>query len=70
MKEKWHKVTGIEPHAGEPVDLVKAVYLIGTRHEIFSTYKFPTGSIVIDPHRIVAEQPGVLVHSIGKKVHE
>lgn len=31
----------------------RAVYVIATRHKMFQFYKFPKGSVVIDPHRYI-----------------
>ncbi len=33
-----------------------AVYLIGCKHQQFTLYRFPEGSVVIDPHRYIADQ--------------
>lgn len=43
-----------------------AVYFIGTRHEVFSKLEYPRGSIVIDPHRYVPDQDGVVVIRLGE----
>jgi UDPglucose 6-dehydrogenase len=56
------KERGIEPKIYDPKvhgsmpELVAAVYFIGTRHDVFSVLRFPSGSVVIDPHRYVANQ--------------
>jgi len=45
---------------------IRAVYLIGCRHPEYERWQFPSGSVVIDPHRYIAKQdPSVLVRSIG-----
>lgn len=40
-------------------------YFIGTKHEAFTRYEFPQGSIVIDPFRYLKPQAGVKLISIG-----
>lgn len=42
------------------------VYLIGCKHNRFSEYVFPKGSIVIDPHRYIPDQEGVKVIRLGE----
>lgn len=41
-------------------------FLIGCKHEQFKNYKFPKGSHVIDPHRYIPDQDGVVIHRIGE----
>lgn len=43
----------------------KALYFIGTNHEIFKEYKFTDGSVVIDPWRFLDKQDKVKLISIG-----
>lgn len=50
---------------GEPPLDEKAVFFIGTNHDKFLDYKFPEGSVVIDPWRMMSEQDGVELISIG-----
>jgi hypothetical protein len=52
---------------GEVCDLTKPrVYFIGTRHEVFKTYEFPKGSVVIDPNRYIeGQKEGVKVYHVG-----
>lgn len=42
------------------------VFLVGTKHSCFTSYKFPEGSVVIDPWRFIPDQPGVRVVRIGE----
>jgi len=52
---------------GSLIDLkTPAVFLLGCRYLEYASCKFPKGSIVIDPFRIVPDQEGVEVISIGK----
>jgi len=41
-------------------------YLIGCKHRVFAEYRFPPGSVVIDPHRYILDQDGVEVIRIGE----
>ena len=41
------------------------VFLIGTNHDEFKTIKFPTGSVVIDPWRMVSDQDNVEIIRVG-----
>jgi len=43
-----------------------SVFVISCRHERYRHYKFPKGSIVIDPHRIIPDQAGVKVYRLGE----
>lgn len=47
--------------SGEP-----KLFFIGTRHAVFRDYKFPVGSTVLDPWRMIPAQPGVRVIGIGQ----
>lgn len=51
-----------EPHLSEP-----HVYVVATRHPEFATYAYPPGSVVLDPHGYIPDQPGVTVVRIGRK---
>ncbi|MGW0905020.1 hypothetical protein [Streptomyces sp. NPDC002853] len=43
------------------------VFVIATRHDVFLQYHFPAGSIVIDPHGYMPDQPGVTTIRVGRK---
>lgn len=43
-----------------------ACYFIGTHHKEFLKYKFPKGSVVIDPWRYMPDQEGVRVIRVGQ----
>ncbi len=47
-------------------DIGAACYFIGCKHKVFAEYRFPAGSVVIDPHRYILEQDGVTVIRIGE----
>jgi UDPglucose 6-dehydrogenase len=58
---------GIYHHWVEDCDLVTPrCYFIGTQHERYKSYKFPAGSVVIDPFRYLPEQDDVTLIHIGK----
>jgi UDPglucose 6-dehydrogenase len=42
-----------------------AIFFIGTNHDKFLDYKFPEGSVVIDPWRMMKEQDGVEYIYVG-----
>jgi UDPglucose 6-dehydrogenase len=44
-----------------------AVYAVTTRHDCFREYGIPPGSIVIDPHGYMPDQPGVTTIRVGRK---
>ena len=44
----------------------KKIYFIGTKHPDFNKLKFPTGSVVLDPHRYIEDQTNVEVIRIGE----
>jgi UDPglucose 6-dehydrogenase len=44
---------------------IKRIYFIGTKHAVFATWRFPQGSIVLDPFRYIPKQKGVNVVHIG-----
>lgn len=52
----------VNPYANGPAKC----FFIGTHHAVFRDYKFPAGSVVIDPWRMIPEQPGVFVFGVGK----
>lgn len=67
IDEVYRKVYLYDPYVtgGEPPLETPAVFFIGCKHEVFSTYQFPEGSVVIDPHRYIPDQPGVQVIRVG-----
>ncbi len=67
IEEKGHKAEMFDPYIDkEEIDLNDPkVYFIATNHDIFINYKFPKGSIVIDPWRIIEDQNGIQLISIG-----
>ncbi|HEY6116074.1 MAG TPA: hypothetical protein VI172_08970, partial [Candidatus Dormibacteraeota bacterium] len=47
--------------------LARAVYVVTTKHDCFLQYGIPAGSVVIDPHGYMPDQPGVTTIRIGRK---
>lgn len=43
------------------------VFVIATRHDVFLNYRFPAGSVVIDLHGYMPDQPGVTTIRVGRK---
>jgi hypothetical protein len=42
-----------------------SIYFIGTNHDLFLDYKFPAGSIVIDPWRYIQDQKDSTLIRVG-----
>jgi hypothetical protein len=68
MEERGHKVEMYDPYIDSVLPNFKpSVFLIGTKHPEFVNFKFPKGSVVIDPWRYIPEDiDGVKVIGIGK----
>lgn len=43
-----------------------SVFFIGTAHDEYRTRRFPEGSVVIDPWRMIPDQQGVTVRRLGE----
>jgi UDPglucose 6-dehydrogenase len=66
LEEKKIKVTMYDPYIdAEKPKLTKGLYFIGTKHPDFKSYKFPKGSVIIDPWRYIGEQKGVKLVQVG-----
>jgi UDPglucose 6-dehydrogenase len=70
LKEKIQKkysLTFYDPYVDQLIPLFKkGVYFIGTKHEVFKKFKFPKGSIVIDPFRYLHPRKSFTLIKIGK----
>src|SRR5262249_25226192 len=69
LQERGHDVEMYDPYVdpGLPVpNYPPSIFLVGTNHPDFVDFKFPKGSIVIDPWRYIPEQPGVKLVSVGR----
>jgi UDPglucose 6-dehydrogenase len=56
--------------SGDAPISTRSIFFIATNHDIFLEYKFPIGSIVIDPWRYIKEQDGVRLIKVGNSKHE
>ena len=67
LLESISTVTMFDPWVdeGEPPLENSAVFFIGTNHDKFLEYKFPEGSVVIDPWRMMPEQDGIEYIFVG-----
>ena len=67
LEEKGHDVAMFDPWIDQetPPLSEKAIFFIGTNHDLFIDYKFPYGSLVIDPWRFIKQQEGIELISIG-----
>ncbi len=57
LKEKGIEAIKYDPYVDQnkPV-FEQGVYFIGTKHEIFEKFKFPKGSVIIDPFRMINQE--------------
>ncbi len=70
LKAKARYVTLIDPHIEEYNTSIPdhpAVYVVVTKHDVFLNWRFAPGSVVIDPHGVIKDQPGVVVVRVGRK---
>jgi UDPglucose 6-dehydrogenase len=51
-----------------PTDEQPAVFFIGVNHKKYQDWRWPLGSIVIDPWGIVPDMTGIVVHRIGRRI--
>ena len=63
LKEKGAHPQHYEDLEGLPQ---KAVYFIGTAHERYKDFKFPNGSVVLDPHGIIQDRDNVTIIRVGR----
>ena len=69
LEGKGHRVTMYDPYIDPTMpDFAPSVFLIGTKHPDFEEFKYPKGSVVIDPWRYVKASEGVELVSVGKGV--
>tara|TARA_Y100000310_G_scaffold308407_1_gene351470 strand:- start:4833 stop:6056 length:1224 start_codon:yes stop_codon:yes gene_type:complete len=66
LVERGYDVAMYDPQLGDKIpDLGPSCFLIGCKHEVFVSFEFPAGSVVIDPHRYIPDQEGVTVIRLG-----
>ena len=67
LEERGEQVEMFDPWLDKPpITLTKQCYFIGTNHDKFLEYKFPAGSIVLDPWGMIRDQKDVRVIRIGR----
>ncbi len=69
LKERKYNTEILDPHTGDWTgDLgYAAVYVLVTAHDKFKNLEFPKKSVVVDPHGIIKDQPGVTLVRVGRK---
>lgn len=67
LEEKGHNVNMFDPWIDQenPPLSERSIFFIGTNHDLFIDYKFPHGSVVIDPWRFIKQQEGIELISVG-----
>jgi UDPglucose 6-dehydrogenase len=67
LEERGHKVVMYDPWVDkEKPKFTSGCYFIGTKHPEFKEFKFPKGSIVLDPWRYIPDQDNINVIRIGE----
>lgn len=54
------------PDADRPLPEEPHAWLVGCRHPDFTTYSFPTGTVIVDPWRYIPDQDGATVIRVGE----
>lgn len=69
LRERGIDVGHWDPYTdgGEAPVAQPRVYVITTRHDAFPALAMPPGSVVIDPHGYMPDQPGVTTIRVGRK---
>jgi len=66
LKKRKVKFKFFDPYVKkEKIKFLKGVYFVGTMHQIFKKFKFPNGSIVIDPFRFIPKNKNIELIRIG-----
>lgn len=68
LGDKGYQVTSFDPYidGDEPPLSHPALFFVATNHEAFKYYKFPEGSVVIDPWRFMPPGIGYRVIPVGR----
>lgn len=67
LEEFGEEVIQYDPYVDDrPPPFEKGVYLIGTKHPDFYRFKYPKGSVVIDPWGYIPKQEDISVFRIGR----
>jgi UDPglucose 6-dehydrogenase len=69
LRERKIPFSHYEPHLGETIATNKkrAIYFLGTKHDVFKNYKFAKGSLIFDPFGYVVNQSKITIISIGRQ---
>ena len=70
FRERGHEVVMYDPYVDSglaPPRYPRSTFLIGTKHPEFVDFKFPEGSVVIDPWRYIPQRRGIKVVSVGAR---
>lgn len=68
LKKKKEKAIIYDPYIDkdkEKPKFKKGIYFIGTKHELFKKFRFPKGSTVIDPFRMINNNKRIKLIKIG-----
>lgn len=63
--EHWDPYVDDGVSLEEPSTAPAKTYFVATRHEVFKTFQFAPGSVVLDPFRYIPQQKGVRLIPIG-----
>jgi UDPglucose 6-dehydrogenase len=70
LEERGHEVFTCDPYANRLLPgrfgVEASVALVGCNHPEFRDYKFPQGTVVLDPWRTMPDQDGVTVRRLGE----
>ena len=67
LEERGQFVEMYDPWVDDTeINLTKKCYFIGTNHDKFLDYKFPEGSVVLDPWGMIEDQKNVKVIRVGR----
>ena len=70
LESKGHEVKTYDPYLdNDEPEFEPSVFLIGTKHPEFERFKFPKGSVVIDPWRYVINSEDVTVIRVGQNTN-
>lgn len=74
LKERQLPCTMYDPHtdpdAEAPWGNTPTIFFVGTKHEEFMYCTYPSGSIIIDPHRYIQYQSNMAtLHCVGDPIH-
>lgn len=67
IKVDYHFDPLIDIDNDKGLDMKTGIYCLATKHSEFAEYKFPNGSIIIDPFRYIKKDinPNCIIHSVG-----